>query len=104
MDTTENSVIDIRKAIVKARILSGIYLLQKKQTKKHTFSQYREEPICKLYKQQEADVLHMLLDCPLLRETKIDSFRILKETVINYICIESCKTFSQQKKTLSSSL
>ena len=48
--STDNSIIDVRKAIVKARILSGTCLLQ---SNLHRFSQYREDPMCKLCKQQE---------------------------------------------------
>ena len=44
-DSTENSVIDVRKAIMKARLLSGMCLLQ---TNIHRFSQYREDPTCRL--------------------------------------------------------
>ena len=46
-DSTENSVIDVRKAIIKARILSGMCLLQ---ANLHRFSQYREDPTCRLCK------------------------------------------------------
>ena len=50
-DSTENSVIDVRKAIVKARILTGTCLLQ---ANIHRFShQYREDPTCRLCKQQK---------------------------------------------------
>ena len=58
---TENSVNDVRRAIVKARLLTGMCLLQ---TNIHRFSQYREDPACKLCKQQEEDIVHMLLYCP----------------------------------------
>ena len=45
--STENSVIDVRKAIVKARILTGTCLLQ---ANIHRFSQYREDPTFRLCK------------------------------------------------------
>ena len=44
--STENSVTDVRKAIVKARILIGTCLLQ---TNIHRFSQYSEDQTCKLH-------------------------------------------------------
>ena len=39
--TTENSVVDVRKAVIKTRMLTGTYILQKNV---HTFSQYHEDP------------------------------------------------------------
>ena len=71
--STENSVTGVWKAIVKARILTGTCLLQ---TNIHGFSQYREDTTCKLCKQQEEDILHTLMYCPLLTETRLNSLKL----------------------------
>ena len=73
--STENSVINARKAIIKARILTGTCLLQ---ANIHRFSQYRKDPKCRLYKQQEEDIFHMLLYCPLLFETRINEYTLIE--------------------------
>ncbi|MCG8113153.1 MAG: reverse transcriptase family protein [Candidatus Thiodiazotropha taylori] len=80
--TTDNSVGDVRKAVIKARMLTGTYILQKNV---HTFSQYRENPTCKLCKQQEEDLCHMLLYCPLLREDRKEPYTSFKNTVVRCI-------------------
>ena len=51
------------------------YLVQKNV---HTFSQYHGNLTCKLCKQQEEDIFHMLLHCPLLREIRIFKRRCYK--------------------------
>ena len=44
--STENSVNhDVRRAIVKLRLLTGLCLLQT-NIHEHRFSQYREDPVC----------------------------------------------------------
>ena len=80
--STENSVTDVRKAIVKARILTGTCLLQ---TNIHRFSQYSEDLTCILCKQQEEDIFHMLLYCPRLTDTRLNSFKVLRDFVKYHI-------------------
>ena len=87
-DSTENSVIDVRKAIIKARILSGTCLLQ---ANIHRFSQYREDPTCRLCKQQEEDIFHMLLYCPLPTEIRINEYKVLRDIVKIHIGAEAWK-------------
>ena len=96
--STENSVIDVRKAIVKARILTGTCLLQ---ANIHRFSQYREDPTCRLCKQQEEDIFHMLLYCPLLSETRIHEYKVLRDIVINYIGAEAWKEHFSTKEDIT---
>ena len=80
--STDNSIIDVRKAIVKARFLSGTCLLQ---SNLHRFSQYREDPMCKLCKQQEEDIFHVLLYCPLLAEVRGVEYKVLRDYVKNKV-------------------
>ena len=83
--------------MTKARFLSGTYILQKNV---HTFSQHREDPTCKLCKQQEEDICHMLLYCPLLREERKEPYRILKNTVIDHIGSATWKQFFSTSEKL----
>ena len=93
--STENSVTDVRKAIVKARFLTAACLLQ---TKIYRFSQYREDPTCKLCKQQEEDKFHMLLYCALLTDTRLNSFKVLRDFVKYHIEHETWKIRTPQNK------
>ena len=94
-DSTENSVNDVRRAIVKARLLTGTCLLQ---TNKHRFSQYQEDPVCKLCKQQEEDIVHMLLYCPLLSEIRTSHYTELRDFVSNNLGPETwSSTFSKRE-------
>ena len=94
-DSTENSVNDVRRAIVKARLLTGTCLLQ---TNIHRFSQYREDPVCKLCKQQEEDIVHMLLYCPLLSEIRTSHYTELRDFVSNHLGPEIwSSTFSKRE-------
>ena len=95
--STENSVTDVRKAIVKARILTGTCLLQ---TNIHRFSQYSEDPTCKLCKQQEEDIFHMLLYCPRLTDTRLNSFKVLRDFVKYHIEYEIRKNSFSTKEDL----
>ena len=42
-------------------------------------------PTCKLCKQEEEDICHMLLYCPLLREDRKEPYTHFKNTIIRYI-------------------
>ena len=95
--STENSVTGVWKAIVKARILTGTCLLQ---TNIHGFSQYREDPTCKFCKQQEEDKLHMLMHRPLLTDTRLNSFKIIRDFVKYHIGNETWKNSFSSKEDL----
>ena len=95
--SSENSVTDVRKAIVKARILTGTCLLQ---TNTHKFSQYSKDPTCKLCKQQEEDIFHMLLYCLLLTDTRLSSFKVLRDFVKHHIGDEKWKNLFSTKEDL----
>ena len=95
--TTENSVDDVRKAVIKARMFTRTYILKKNV---HTFSQYHEDPTCKLCKQQEEDICHMLLYYPLLREDRKEPYTHFKNTIIRYIGADVWKQSFSVPETL----
>ena len=89
--STENSVMDVSKAIVKTRILLGTCLLQ---ANIHIFSQYCEDPMCKLCKQQKEEIFYTLLYCPLLTETKRNYYEVLRDfDKLNTIILSQCMRF-----------
>ena len=78
-------------------MLTGTYILQRNV---HTFSQYHEDPTCKLCKQQEEDICHMLLHCPLLREDRKEPYTHFKNTIIRYIGADIWKQSFSVPETL----
>ena len=42
----------------------------------------------------------MFLYCPLLREIRIEAYKILKDTVVNYTGVESCKDSFSAKEDI----
>ena len=58
---------DVRRATIKARLLSGTYLLQ---TNVSTFSKRQVSPNCPLCAQEPEDRTHFLLRCPKLEQRR----------------------------------
>ena len=56
----ETSVTDVKKAIVKARVLTGTIILKKN---KQTFSNWTEDAVCRHCRLGEEDLLHLLPRC-----------------------------------------
>ena len=59
----ESTCVDVRKGIVKSRMITGTYTLQ---TSKHKFSKATVDATCKCCGLADEDITHMLLDCPAL--------------------------------------
>ena len=64
-----STVSSVKKGTIKARLLTGTYLLE---TNKHKFSSGKESPLdlCKCCGTENEDVTHFLLLCPALYTTK----------------------------------
>ena len=59
----ESTVADVRKGIVKSRMITGTCMLQ---ASKHKFSKATVDATCKCCGLADDDIKHMLLDCPAL--------------------------------------
>ena len=57
-----NNTTDVKRGITKARMLTGVYMLQ---TTKSRFNQYEVEQICPLCRLAAEDLQHMLLNARL---------------------------------------
>ena len=66
-DTVENSVIEVRKATTKARMLTGTYILQ---VHKNKFNQAEIDTICSLCRTADENLLHILTRCPAYTEER----------------------------------
>ena len=75
-NAVETSVPGVKKAIVKARVLTGTYILQKNNNKKQTFSNGTVDVVCRHCRLGEEDLLHLMSRCPAF-------YRIRQSTVIS---------------------
>ena len=81
--TVESSVTDVRKAVVKARILTGTYILQKNR---QTFSSGTVDAVCLHCYHEDEDLLHLTSRCPAfynIRSNTIGHLIIVTHTNIN---------------------
>ena len=77
-----SSVTEVKKGIIKARMLTGTYLLQKNKQK---FSNGKIDPTCPLCNSGEEDLAHMLLYCAATFSIRKEYFRDIKQIVIEHI-------------------
>jgi hypothetical protein len=79
-----STVSSIKKGNIKARLLTGTYLLE---INKHKFSSRKESPLCKCCGTENEDVTHFLLHvlCPALYKQIKESFPRIKAFMISLI-------------------
>ncbi|KAJ8303666.1 hypothetical protein KUTeg_018776 [Tegillarca granosa] len=61
------NMVNIHKACIKARLVSGVYLLQ---GNKHRFNQHNLKPTCQLCMQDPETRMHFILDCSALTHVR----------------------------------
>ena len=83
--TVESSVTDVKKAVVKARILTGTYILQKNR---QTFSNGTVDAVCRHCRLEEEDLLHLLSRCPAFYSIHESTVRSLKDIVISHMSMD----------------
>ena len=81
-DLLESSVWDVRKGIIKCRLSTGTYLLQKNR---HKFSQSVVSAKCRCCGMEDEDIAHMLLYCPSYSDQRRQSYSKIKSLVISEI-------------------
>ena len=81
----ESTVADVRKGIVKSRMITGTYMLQ---TSKHKFSKATVDATCKCCGLADEDITHMLLDCPALFSQRKLFYPKVRSLTITYIGID----------------
>jgi hypothetical protein len=70
-DSINNSVRDVRKAITKARMLTGTYMLQ---TLKSKFNQSEVDPTCPICRLETETMTHVITSCPVYNEIGKEHF------------------------------
>jgi DNA-directed RNA polymerase specialized sigma54-like protein len=79
---------DVRKAITKARMLTGTYMLQ---TLKSKFNQAEVDPTCPICRLETETMTHVITNCPVYNEIRKEYFVKIKGTVITSISFDSWK-------------
>lgn len=80
--TVESSVADVRKAVVKARILTGTYILQKNR---QTFSNGTVDAVCRHCRLGDEDLLHLVSRCPAFHSIRVATVNSLRDIVTNQL-------------------
>ena len=77
-----NNTTDVKRGITKARMLTGVYMLQTTQSR---FNQYEVEQICPLCRLAAEEFQNMLLRCPALSEVRSALFSSIRQLLISHL-------------------
>ena len=75
-----NNTTDVKRGITKARMLTGVYMLQTTR-----FNQYEVEQICPLCRLVAEDLQHMLLRCPALSDVRSHLFSSIRQLLNSHL-------------------
>ena len=81
--TVEFSVADVKKAVVKARILTGTYMSYILQKNRQTFSSGTVDAVCRHCYLEDEDLLHLLARCPAFYNIRVKTVSSLKDTIVS---------------------
>ncbi|VDI70552.1 Hypothetical predicted protein [Mytilus galloprovincialis] len=73
---------ELRKAIIKTRMITGTYILQADQ---HKFTPYTVDPTCQLCKTDNEDITHFLTTSPILSTTREKYFLDIRKEITDKI-------------------
>ena len=74
----QNNIKDLRRGGIKARLLTGTYILQCNRSK---FNQYEVNATCPLCQLEDEDTLHFLIKCNALYAYRKESMKELKDII-----------------------
>jgi hypothetical protein len=80
--TVKPSILDVRKSIIKTRMVTRTYTLQ---ADRHKFNRYEVEPMCQLCNIESEDLPHMLTICVAFVDIRNKLYIPIKHRVINLI-------------------
>ncbi|MCW4346819.1 MAG: reverse transcriptase family protein [Candidatus Thiodiazotropha endolucinida] len=86
----ETSVADVKKAIVKARVLTGTYILQKQR---QSFSNGSVDPVCRHCRLGEEDLLHVVSRCPAFFSTRQSTIKSLSDIISVHVSPDAWKVY-----------
>ena len=96
-NSVSNTVKDVRKAITKARILTGTYMLQ---TQKAKFNKSEVDPRCPICRLEDETLQHILTDCPAYNDVRKTQLQDIKKYVINEIGESKWKMYFNNRSVI----
>lgn len=75
------TVADVRKATIKVRFLTSVYMLQ---SSKHVFSNKTVDPTCRLCQLDVEDICHIVTRCPAFHGNRASTLTKLREVISEY--------------------
>lgn len=79
-DSIESTRLEVRRDVIKSRIITGTYIVQSLRSK---FNQYQIDSTCPLCHIEDEDISHMLLRCSVLHSARKEPFQKLKDCIIS---------------------
>ena len=79
-DPLESTRLEVRRGVVKSRIVNGTYIEQSTHAK---FIQYQVDSTCPLCHLEDEYIIHMVLRCSVLHSVRKGPFKTLKDYVIS---------------------
>ncbi|CAC5388978.1 unnamed protein product [Mytilus coruscus] len=90
--------LELRKAIIKARMMTGSYILQ---SDKHKFTHFIAEPLCQLCNTENEDIVHMVTSCPVLSAVREKYYVEMKKEILDSIDPIKWNTFCCNKMEIT---
>ncbi|MCG8033679.1 MAG: endonuclease/exonuclease/phosphatase family protein [Candidatus Thiodiazotropha taylori] len=96
-DSIESTRLEVRRGVIKCRIVTGTYIVQTLRSK---FNQYQIDSTCPLCRAEDEDIEHMLLRCSALHSTRKEPFKKLKDYIVGITDINFWRSFFSNKENL----
>ncbi|CAC5388924.1 unnamed protein product [Mytilus coruscus] len=90
--------LELRKAIIKARMMTGSYILQ---SDKHKFTHFIAELLCQLCNTENEDIVHMVTSCPVLSAVREKYYVEMKKEILDSIDPIKWNTFCCNKMEIT---
>ncbi|CAG2255546.1 unnamed protein product [Mytilus edulis] len=90
--------IEIRKSIVKSRMMTGTYILQ---SDKHKFTHFSTEATCQLCHTESEDIVHMITTCPVLSTIREKYFIDIKKDILDSCGPAKWNTYCNNKMEIT---
>lgn len=84
------TVAAVRKAVIKARFLTGVYMLQ---SSKHVFSNKTVDPTCRLCQLDVEDIRHTVTRCPAFHSIRTSTLTKLRDIIIEQSDIDVWRAY-----------
>ena len=96
-DSIESTRLEVRRGVVKSRIVTGTDIVQSLRSK---FNQYQIDPTCPLCYVEDEDITHMILQCSALHPARKDPFQKLNDYIISKTDINFWRSYFSNKENL----